>query len=122
VRYNAVQAAIEKERLAKQEQKLKEKAKEPGNMSKTIKKFAICNYFYLFFILKIVFAGANKFRSGGDDQANEFAGIEQAFNLLSVKRTLRDIEEGDDNTSSLKTAADAEYLFKFLLKKYSDFA
>ena len=69
-----------------------------------------------------MFTGANKFRSGGDDQANEFAGIEQAFNLLSVKRTLRDIEEGDDSTSSLKTAADAEYLFKFLLKKYSDFA
>lgn len=34
VRYNAVQAAIEKERLVKQEQKLKEKNKDGGNMSK----------------------------------------------------------------------------------------
>lgn len=41
--------------------------------------------------------------------------------MLSVNRTLRDAEDGDDGTSSLKTAADAEYLFKYLLKKHGEF-
>ena len=48
MRYNAVQAAIEKERLAKQEQKLKEKAKEPGNMSKTKKNLLFVTIFTYF--------------------------------------------------------------------------
>jgi len=52
VRYNAVQAAIEKERLAKQEQKLKEKAKEPGNnmskLNKTIIDFCVTIFTHYF--------------------------------------------------------------------------
>lgn len=41
--------------------------------------------------------------------------------MQGAKRALRDAEEGDDNTSGLKSAADAEYLFKYLLKKHGDF-
>lgn len=66
-----------------------------------------------------MYSGATRFRCGGEDQVNEFAGLEEAFNLLNVQRTLRDAEEGDENTSELKSAADAEYLFKYLLKNHN---
>lgn len=69
-----------------------------------------------------MFAGANKFRSGGEDEASEFAGVEQAFNLLSVTRNVREAEDGDDTMSDLKTALEADYVFKYLLSKHTDFA
>lgn len=46
----------------------------------------------------MMFAGANKFRSG-NDTVEEFAGLDQAFNLLSVKRELRDAEKDEETTS-----------------------
>lgn len=70
----------------------------------------------------MMFAGANKFRSGGEDEATEFAGVEQSFNLLSVQRTLREADEGENTVSNLQTAWDAEYVFKYLLAKHADFA
>lgn len=68
----------------------------------------------------MMFAGANKFRSGNDN-VDEFAGLDQAFNLLSVQRELREADKEEETTSQLKTVADAEYIFKYLLKKHADF-
>ena len=51
MRYNSVQAAIEKERLEKQQQKLQEKNKEPGNMSKNQIKYIFLNHIFLIIFL-----------------------------------------------------------------------